>query len=138
MDSTATPAIEGQPGWEFSRSTTLDLDADGVAERVVLIANVSLMEGRPLWEDAHVWQVYIEDRDSRRTYAYARLVPFGHIDVLVSPAEEGIAPRLLIVERMQQQLGVHQVRYGGTNDLEVKTLLEEPIDARSGILGSQP
>src|SRR5438046_90801 len=54
-------AAAGDSGWQYARRASVDLDGDGKPESVVMIADVTLdKRGRPLWEDGHRWQVYVE------------------------------------------------------------------------------
>src|SRR5687768_12169535 len=78
LEARVPRAGAGDPGWNYQQRATADFDGDGTAETAVLISDVLLdPAGRPLWEDGHRWQVYIEEQDGARTYLYAKFLPNG-------------------------------------------------------------
>lgn len=69
-----------------------------------------------MWDDAQVWQVYVEEPGGGRTYVYSRSVQLGHLEVAVTPAEGDRARGLIITERTPHALAVYEVSYGGRGD----------------------
>jgi hypothetical protein len=101
----------GAPGWEYLRETRVDLDGAGIAERVVLIADVTLLDGQPLWEDSHAWQLYVECASGERTYVFARVVQHAELRVAISEPPAGMLPRLVLWEHTPHGISVYQVEY---------------------------
>ena len=109
-------AVAGEPHWGYEQVTHVDLDRDGIEERVVVIANVELDEsGQPLWEDGHGWQVYVEEPDSSRTYLYARFLPNGKLmaEVTDTSAAAGRRPSVLLLEQTPFTLALYEIQYDG-------------------------
>lgn len=124
-------ALAGQPGWAYQRVATADLDGDGVMERVVLIADAIVEQGRPLWDDGQRWQVYIEEPDGTRTYVYAQLLQLGTLTVRLARATTSQALTLLLMEQLPQQLGVYEVSYRGPGQARVVELVKREFDTTS-------
>jgi hypothetical protein len=101
----------GEPGWEYVRATRVDLDGDGVEEQVVLLADVTLREGQPLWEHSHQWQLYVESVSGERTHVIAQVVHHGELKVAISEPQPGTAPVLVILAHTPHRIAVYQVEY---------------------------
>lgn len=128
VDPSHPKGVAGARGWGYHRSASADFDGDGASERVFLIANVALRRGRPVWDDAQVWQVYVEEPGGGRTYVYSRSVQLGHLELLVTPAEGGGARRLVIIERTPHALGVYEVSYRGPGEAHAAELVRRLLD----------
>lgn len=128
VDPSHPRGAAGAKGWGYYRSASADLDGDGASERIFLIANVSLRRGRPLWDDAQVWQVYVERPGGGRTYMYSHTVQLGHLEVMVTPAEGGRGRGLIIIERTPHAVVVYEVRYGGGGDVRAVELMRRGVD----------
>ena len=128
VDSTQPLATAASEGWNFQQSTTADLDGDGKSERVVLIARVEMMRGRPLWDDGQPWQVYVESEDQKRTYMYARFVQLGTLTMRLSAADSGAARRIVLLEQLPDRLAVYEAEYRGVGQLAVTTAYEQMLD----------
>lgn len=77
-------AAVGDEGWDYHRVLTEDLNGDGREETVHVIANASRYGSRPddfSWDDGHIWNVYIEDADGRRTDVFRGWVQLGTLRV---------------------------------------------------------
>jgi hypothetical protein len=109
IDPAHPKAVAGQRGWGYYRSASVDLDGDGTREKIYLIANVATRRGHPLWDDGHIWQVYVEVAGGVRTYLYSRFVQLGQLELMVTPAERGLARNLLIVERTPYSVGLFEI-----------------------------
>jgi hypothetical protein len=101
----------GEPGWEYVRTTRVDLDGDGVEEQVVLLADVTLRAGQPLWEHSHQWQIYVESASGERTHVFAQVVHHGELKVAISEPQSGTAPVLVILAHTPHRIVVYQVSY---------------------------
>ena len=100
--------------WAYTRGISADLDGDGLTERVVVVAEVSLNEaGFPLWEDGHRWGVYAEAATGERTVMYAGFVPNGFVEAAVLQADSLGAASVLVLERSPGRLRTFEVRYSG-------------------------
>jgi len=123
-------AVAGDSGWKYSRSMSADLDADGRAESVVMIADVTLdKRGNPLWEDGHRWQMYVEDAKGNRTRMYARFVPNGSVTVRVAPPQGGVRPTIVLLEQSPDHLGVYEFRYNSPGQFDVWRRLDRELVA---------
>lgn len=136
LDSSLPHAVAGDEGWVYARAVSADLDGDGEVERAVLIANVPLHEGRPLWEDGHHWQLYIEEPGGARTHVYSRFVPHGQVEALLGGTGEGGAPGIVLIERTPHRLGIYEVRYGGPARASTLVLTERELDPGRGFTGT--
>jgi hypothetical protein len=130
-------AVAGERGWRYQQRASADLDGDGAAETAVLIADVEIdARGRPLWEHGHRWQVYVEEPDGARTYAYARFLPNGTLDAYLARPDSGQRPTILLVERTPESLAVYEVRYEGAGRAAAVRRLERDLERAGGFAGS--
>lgn len=113
IDPTYPLAIAGQNGWDYQRTAEVDLDADGVAERVVVMAKAPANSDDVGWDDGEPWQVYIEESSGERTYIFARWVQLGRLEGVITSNEQGQPDELLIVEKGGGRFVVYQVAYRG-------------------------
>jgi hypothetical protein len=127
IDPALPRAVLRQPGWGYGRVAARDLDNDGVEEQVVVIADAALHEGKLLWEDGHVWQIYIEEPDGARTYVYSRLVPMGHVHARFTAAPQPGPPALILLEQAPHHLGVYEVRYRGPHRVSVTEWVDRQL-----------
>ena len=136
VDTAVPQAAVGDPRWEFQQSASADLNGDGTAERVVLLANVELVRGRPAWDDGQRWQLYVEAADGTRTRLYARFVQLGHVEAFLGPASaDGVRP-VVIIERTPQRLAVYETRYRGPNAVAARELAAPEIDPAIALTGT--
>ena len=119
VDSAIPFAAVGQAGWEYHQEASVDLNRDQVPERLVVIANATMHNGEPQWDDAHIWQVYVEEPGGERTYLFSRWVQLGPLDVSLTRADGTRPPALLIMERGPHLLGLYKFRYGGPADVQL-------------------
>jgi hypothetical protein len=136
FDPTHPKGIAGQKGWGYQKTSSVDLDNDGLQEKIFLIANVSLYKGKPLWDDGQIWQVYIQTSKGQRTYVFSRFVQLGHIEVLAARLEPSGGNTILILERTPHDLRVYEVYYRGYENFRAVQLLSRAIDPRSMPTGS--
>ena len=134
VDTGIPPAVAGEAGWELAQAATADLDGDGVEERAVLTARVEMYRGRPAWDDGQPWQVYVEEGDGTRTYAYARFVQLGTVEALLTRGDGG-PPTLVLVERVPDALTVYEVAYRGPGRVETIRRLHRTLDPVHGFAG---
>ena len=114
VDSKVPRAVAGDAGWRYVQRATADFDGDGQDETAVVIADVELdRRGVPLWDDGHRWQLYFEEADSSRTYAYARFLPNGKLEASVTVPDEEKMPTVVLRELTPHLLGIYEVRYSG-------------------------
>lgn len=136
IDPAIKQAVAGQRGWGYVKQASADLDGDGVQERVFLIANAENRRGKPVWDDAQIWQVYIEEPDGKRTYVFSRWVQLGRVEAIMTDAERNERPSVVLVERTPHTFTVYEVRYRRPSDVEVVELVKRPTNARAGFTGS--
>ena len=128
VDSAITPAVAGSDGWMYTQSVGADLDADGVAERVVLTARAEVMNGRPLWDDGQPWQVYVEEPDGERSYLYARYVQLGMVTMRIGLAEGGDPATVVLLEHLPDRLALYEIVYRGPGQAETVQHFERSLD----------
>ena len=133
VDSKVPRAVAGDPGWRYVQRATADFDGDGQNETAVLIANVELdQRGEPLWEDGHRWQLYFEEADSTRTYAYARFLPNGKLEASVTVPDEEKLPTVVLRELTPHLLGIYEVRYLGPQRSQSVRHLHRELEPSKG------
>jgi hypothetical protein len=130
IDSTIAPAIAGAGGWNYVQAATADLSGDGEQERVVLTAQVEMYRGRPAWDDGQSWQVYIERRDSTRTYLYAQRLQLGTLTMRVAIADSAHPAGIILIEHLPDRIRVFEARYQGTGGVTVSPVLVRRLDPR--------
>jgi hypothetical protein len=114
VDSALPAAAAGDAGWAYHLRANADLDGDGQPERASLIAQVDSTERGFLWDDGQPWQLYVEEADGTRTYAYRRLVQLGTVQAHVSTAASGGgALSILLVENTPQAIRLYEITYAG-------------------------
>jgi hypothetical protein len=132
----STPAAAGDAGWEYQRTATADFDGDGADEQAILIAQVGVSDGRPLWEDGHAWQLYVEESDGTRTYVYTQFVPFGLVEALVTNAAPGQSPAIMLIEHTPQRVRISEIVYSGPNQIQAREVVQRELDPRKGFSGT--
>jgi hypothetical protein len=133
VDARIPRAAAGDSGWRYAQVASSDLDGDGVVEMAWLISDVTLdRRGRPLWEDGHRWQVYVEEPDRTRSYAYSRFLPMGRLEAALARARPSERQSILLIERTPSAFGVYEVHYDGPGRLRVTRSLERTLESRGG------
>lgn len=112
----------------YSRAAQADLDGDGEAERVVVMARAEVRDRRPLWDDGQPWQVYVEESGGERTYLYARFVQLGSVTMRIGLGEEGRPPSVVVVEHVPDRLAVYELQYSGPSRVELVHRYERLLD----------
>lgn len=119
------PAVGGEPGWDYHKTLSADLDSDGEKERVSVTTNAVWMSEQKefAWDDGHPWHVYVEETDGSRTYLFSNWVQMGHLDVILD--REG--PGLFIVASRGGSLVVYRATYRGPGQVEADLAFEIPL-----------
>lgn len=129
LDPRYPAATAGQQGYHYHESAAADLDGDGRAETVHVIARVE-RTGQPppgdvAWDDGQPWQVYVEAAGGARTHLYARWVQLGRLRVMIG--ERGSKPVLVILEEGGAGLALYQVTFGGQGQFQAVELAQVPV-----------
>jgi hypothetical protein len=128
LDTLVPSAGAGDSGWKYQQRVTVDLNDDGATEDVVLISDVTLdTRGRPVWEDGHRWQVYVEDHAGGRTRLYARFLPNGKLSASVARAANG-SPTILLLEQTPHRTGLYEIEYRGSGQAIIAASLVRQTD----------
>lgn len=136
IDTAIAGAEAGQPGWAYQQRVSVDLDSDGELETAVLIADVTMdARGRPLWEDGHRWQLYVEEPTGERTYVYRQFLPNGSLTADVVRRESGNRT-MLLEARTPEAVRVFEVRYSGPQRIVLLNAIERPIEGAGTFVGS--
>jgi len=130
LDSSVSPAVAGQDGWNYQLSSQADLNGDGQPERVVLTARVEMIRGRPAWDDGQPWQVYIEAPDRRRTYVYAQRLQLGSLTMRVGRSDAGQPATVVLLEHLPDRLGLYEAAYMGPDSVTVTVRFLRELDPR--------
>lgn len=133
VDTTLARAVGGQGGWNYQQTASADLDGDGRIEKVVLIARVELVRGRPAWDDGQPWQAYIEAPDGTRTYVFARFVQLGTLSLRLSATEGNEHPVVMLLEQLPDRLSVYEVAYSGPGHARVTSPYQRDLDPRGDV-----
>ena len=97
--------------WTHRRAVDADLDADGIAERILVVSDVQTGPGGvPLWEDGHRWAVIVEDGKAH-TLLYGAFVPNGDVEAAVLAPEAANRRNVLVRERTPQQSRTFVIAY---------------------------
>jgi hypothetical protein len=119
------PGVAGEPGWEYHKTLSADLDGDGQTERVSVTNNAEWLPEQKefAWDDGHAWHVYVEEADGSRTYLFSNWVQLGQLDVILD--QQG--PGLFIVSSRGGGLIVYRATYKGPGQGETVLALEIPL-----------
>ena len=128
VESTIPPAVAGEAGWHYQQSSETDLDGDGQPERVVLTAQVELYRGRPAWDDGQPWQVYIESKDTSRTYVFAQRLQLGTLTMRLSRSEAGTPATIVLLVHRPDKLSIYEASYRGPGQISVVPRFERDLD----------
>ena len=128
LDSAVTTAPLGEDGWQYGRSSEVDVDGDGERERVVVAARAEVRGGQPLWDDGQPWQVYVEEESGERTVLYARYVQLGTLIARVTFAEENEVATVLILEHLPDAMTIYEIEYRGPGQVVMTERTERRLD----------
>jgi hypothetical protein len=135
-DTSIVRAEAGTKGWMYEQKVAVDFDADGQIETAVLISDVTLdAGGKPLWEDGHRWQVYVDEPTGERTYIYRQFLPNGSLTADVVRRESGTRT-LLLIARTPHALNLYEVKYSGPQRIVLMNAIERPIEGAGTFVGS--
>lgn len=132
-------AASGDSAWRYEQRVSADLDADGEEENVVLLSDVRLdSRGRPLWEDGHRWQVYVQEPGGggEVTRLYARFLPNGKLTAELADPVAGVSPSLVLLEQTPERIAVYEFRYRGPGRVEAWSRLDRALDRSRAFSGS--
>ena len=137
LDARVPSAKAGEAGWAYAQRVSADFDGDGADETAVLICDVTLdASGRPLWEDGHRWQLYVEESDGKTTRLYARFVPRGRVTADVGVPSAGKELYIVLVEQSPERMGVYEYEYRGPLRADVRKRLERDLDPARQFTGA--
>ncbi len=137
LDSRVPTAKAGDPGWAYAQRVSADFDGDGQDETAVLISDVTVdANGRPIWEDGHRWQLYVEEADGKTTRLYARFVPRGSVTADVGIPSAGKELYIVVVEHSPERMGVYEYEYRGPLLADVRKRLERDLDPARQFTGA--
>ena len=135
VDSTIPPAVAGEAGWNYQQSTEADLDGDGQPERIVLTAQVEMYRGRPAWDDGQPWQVYIESRDTTRTYLFAQRLQLGTLTMRLGRNGNGTPASVVLLLHLPDKLALYEATYHGPGKVVVMERYQRDLDPTGELAG---
>jgi hypothetical protein len=127
VDPALPPAVAGQDGYEYIQVATADFDSDGTPEQAFLIANAPVQNGDPLWDDGHVWQLYVEEPTGQRTYLFVRFLQLARVEARLTQSAAGEAPRILLNEQWPMAFYLYELGYRGPDSVEERVLVEREL-----------
>lgn len=133
LDSGQLAGVAGADGWNYQQSVAADIDGDGQVERVVIMARVELMRGRPVWDDGQQWQVYVEEADGSRTTVYACRLQLGMLSMRLDAQPSGQPHRIVMLEQLPDRLSVFEVHYRSPTDITALVMYQRSLDATGEI-----
>jgi hypothetical protein len=138
LDDRVPSALAGDSGWAYEQHATIDLDDDGTVETVTLISDVRLdARGRPLWEDGHRWQVYIQSAGRAPIHVYARFLPMGKLTAeVVRSSDLDSPPSVMLMEQALGSLALYEIRYDAGTGPGLVTRVERVIEPAGSFAGS--
>ena len=128
VDSSVSVSPVGTELWQFGRSSMVDVDGDGVPERIVVAARAEVLRGQPLWDDGQPWQVYVEEASGERTLLFARYVQLGTVTARVTLEEPGLPTAVLIIEHLPDGINLYEIEYSGPGNASVRSHLHRRLD----------
>jgi hypothetical protein len=135
-DTSIVRAEAGAPGWMYQQKAEVDFDADGQLETAVLISDVTLdANGKPLWEDGHRWQVYVDEPTGERTYVFRQFLPNGSLTADVVRRESGTRT-LMLEARTPQSIALYEVKYSGPQRIVLMNVIERPVEGAGTFVGA--
>jgi len=129
------PAAAGDPGWDYHKTLTADVDGDGVAEKVHVVTNAFWMPEQQEfgWDDGHPWHVYVDEPDGDRTYVFSNWVQMGVLDVIL----DAESPGLYIVSSRGGGLTIYRVSYRGPGETEAVLAFQIPLSDYATLVDPQ-
>ena len=83
LDENYPAAVAGDDRYRYHKTARDDLDGDGQAETVHVIAQAVKDGSGYSWDDGSPWHVYVEEVTGERTYLYSGWVQLGVLEVAV-------------------------------------------------------
>lgn len=127
VDDRYSKATAGDPGWEYAVTTAVDLDQDGESETLVLVANVSIHNGRPAWNDGQAWQAYVLESDGERIDLYRQYIQLGKVSLAIAEESENDLPTILLTENTDTHIRMIEIRYNGPDEIRATELLSRRL-----------
>jgi hypothetical protein len=137
VDPGVPSGVAGDSEWGWYRSAEVDLNGDGQVERVVLMARVETVGGRPAWDDGQPWRVYVEAADGTRTDVYARRLQIATLTMRVALDGLGRPGSILLLEHSADQLSVYQAEYLAPGTVQTTLRFERDLDPRGELASPQ-
>jgi hypothetical protein len=109
-------AVAGDDRYEYHKSGERDLDGDGVAETVHVIAQAVKDESGYQWDDGEPWHVYVEEPSGERTYLYSGWVQLGTLEVGFIWNDDNVTD-LLLTYQGGSAFNVYCAEYRGPLDV---------------------
>ncbi|MFP4350164.1 MAG: hypothetical protein ACOC3W_06085 [Thermodesulfobacteriota bacterium] len=129
IDDRYSKATAGEPGWEYAVTTAVDLDKDGESETLVLVANVSLYNGRPAWNDGQAWQAYVVESGGERIDLYRQYIQLGKVSLAISENAENGPGTVLLAENTDTHIRMIEIHYRGPDEIRATELLSRHLIA---------
>lgn len=127
VDDDYPEAAAGDPGWEYAAAISIDLDGDDSAETIVLVANVSLFNGIPGWNDGQVWQAYVEEPTGERTDLYRQYIQLGNVSLAVSADPDNESPAILLAENTASHIRMIEIRYHSPENVSAREVFSRDL-----------
>ncbi len=137
VDPGVPSGVAGDGKWGWYRSAEVDLNGDGQAERVVLMARVETVGGRPAWDDGQPWRVYVEASDGTRTDVYARRLQLATLTMRVALEEQERPASILLLEHSADRLSVYEAVYLAPGEVQTTLRFERDLDPRGELASPQ-
>ncbi len=129
IDDRYSKATAGEPGWEYAVTAAVDLDKDGESETLVLVANVSIYNGRPAWNDGQAWQAYVVESGGERIDLYRQYIQMGKVSLAISENSENGPPAVLLTENTDNHIRMIEIHYHGPDEITATELLSRHLIA---------
>jgi hypothetical protein len=117
--------------WKYRRSIEADLNKDGKAETIWLLADLEQQpqaDGKPSqWQfkDSAPWAVVIESPTKKQTLVYLEWSQFGRVDAMVVNEKDNA--NLVIINRQSEAISLYEIKYQRPNQYRVCQILQRDI-----------
>lgn len=103
--------MDGYAAWEYHRTySNSDLNGDGKTERIHLLANVELVNGKPAWDDGQLWELIVEEKNGTKTSVFLDYIQLGSVEVnLIKKVQQ--SQELLLIIRQGADITIITINY---------------------------
>ncbi len=112
VNQRSSSSLDDSGAWGYNRSySKSDLNGDGKAETIHLLANVEVINGEPAWDDGQPWEVVIEEQNGTKTSVFLDYVQLGSVEINLINKKAN--QELLLIVRQGAGIKILTITYNG-------------------------